>query len=767
MERTISFENRGHEKPMIAQHIHSILRKKLSSVIRDIAIATVGENESDKFIAVANQDKNLYILSFNGLEIIQKIEFSQWVRCVSTADLTKNGKSEIIVGLGDNTLRVFKFEEIIEEKTEEIQEGIQEDNQEGNEEIKSHFVEFCSESFDNFVNCCAIADINGDSNLEIIAGSWDKTLRVFSLTETGLEELWRKELPFRIQSVKIADVLWNDRLEIIVLYKEGGLTVLNSLNGSLIWEFFAEKPLLSCDIGILDSSGYPYIVTGGDDKILYFLDMYGNTILKTPLENRITSILIADINGNSRNEILLGMGSEFLISYEFPDALLSQIRIRWKYKIHGVINRILTSDFTLNLEKDIVFAGYDYAINIINDFRYGSEILEPISSAPYHPVPIEAETEETASLFSSGNDSAYALAADESQSEITISNDEFVTASSGNASRIGRDSAEVSQSELIPTIFNDVEYFGTKAKLLAAFASGGLDGTQSIKFFNDLKAQGIIRYQRSSPRGYYLVDQASTGEIASVPKTKVITKTIKKTIESPILKKAQSILEKEGFFPSKAILFNILRNNDVPEIEISPIFDYFKSKMYLSYSRSTPRGYTFIGEKGTSAIIKIAQKLTVSDDLIEKGRKIFRDKQFISSKVKILEEFSKLDIEPKLAEKLLNVLKNRAIVSYSAKKPRGYHYIEGKDLKEFVLKEIPAQKKEPEVKITNEILNQIENIFEKSQILASKNAILNKFELELKLNESYSHEQLFDILKKQGYLIYSRSAPRGYTFKNI
>lgn len=763
----MSTENRGHEKPMIAQHIHSILRRKLPSVIRDIAIVTLGENESDKFIAVANQDKNLYILSFDGLEIIQKIEFSQWVRCVSTADLTKNGKSEIIVGLGDNSLRVFKFEEIeaeIETENEykdENKEGIQE----GNKEITSNFVEFCSEAFENFVTCCAIADINGDSNLEIIAGSWDKTLRVFSLTETGLEELWSKELPFRIQSVKIADVLWNNRMEIVVLFKEGGLSVLNSLNGSLIWEFSAEKPLLTCDIGILDSSGYPYIVTGGNDKILYFLDMYGNTILKTPLEDRITSILIADINGNSRNEILLGMGSEFLITYEFPDALLSQIRLRWKYKIHGVINKILASDFTLNLEKDIIFAGYDYAVNIINDFHYGSEILEPILGAPYHPVPMEAETEETASLFSSGNDSAYALAADESHSEITTSNDEFVPASTGNASRIGRDSAEVSRSELIPTIFNDVEYFETKAKLLAAFASGGLDGTQSNKFFNDLKALGIIRYQRSSPRGYYLVDQVSSGEITSVPKTQVITKTVQKTIESPILQKAQSILEKEGFFPSKAILFNILRNNDIPEIEISPIFDYFKSKMYLSYSRSAPRGYTFIGEKGTSVIVKITPKLTVSDDLIEKGRKIFREKQFISSKVKILEEFSKFNLEKKLAEKLLNILKDRAIVSYSAKKPRGYHYIEGKDLKEFIPKEIPEQKKEPEVKISVEILNQIEIIFEKSQVISSKNAILNKFELELILKESYSPEQLFDILKKQGYLIYSRSAPRGYTFK--
>ncbi len=739
----ILVEKQGHEKSMIVQHTHSIIRKKLPGVIRDIAIVAIGENEADKFIAVANQDRNLYILSSNGLELYQKIEFSQWVRCISSADLTKNGKSEIIVGLGDNTLRIFKFDE-----------------------ETMNFVEFCSEAFEGFVSSCAIADLNGDSNLEIIAGSWDKTLRVFSLTETGLEELWRKELSFRIQSVKIADVLWNNRLEIVVLFKEDGLSVLNSLNGSLIWEFSAGKPLLACDIGILDSSGYPYIVTGGNDKILYFLDMYGNTILKTPLEDRITSILIADINGNSRNEVLLGMGSEFLMSYEFPDALLSQICRRWRYKIHGVINKIIVTDFTLNLEKDIIFAGYDYAINIINDFHYGMEILETQLAAPYHPVPIEGETEETASLFSTGNDSAYALAADESQSEIASSNNEFEQASTGNASRFGRYSAEIPRSELIPTIFNDVEYFETKAKLLAAFASGGLDGTQSNKFFNDLKTQRIIRYQRSSPRGYYLVDQASPGEITPVPETRVLTTTIEKTIESPILQKAQSILETEGFFASKAILINTLRNNDIPEIEISPIFDYFKSKAYLTYSRSAPRGYTFIGEKGTSIALKIAPKLTVSDDMIEEGKKIFREKQFISSKVKIFEEFSKLNLETKQAEKLLNILKDRAIISYSAKKPRGYHYIEGKDLKEFIPKEIPEQKKEPEVKISVEILHQIEMIFEKSQIIASKNAILNKFELELNLVESYSPEKLFDNLKKQGYLIYSRSAPRGYTFKN-
>ena len=50
---------------MIVQHTHSIIRKKLPGVIRDIAIVAIGENEADKFIAVANQDRNLYILSFN------------------------------------------------------------------------------------------------------------------------------------------------------------------------------------------------------------------------------------------------------------------------------------------------------------------------------------------------------------------------------------------------------------------------------------------------------------------------------------------------------------------------------------------------------------------------------------------------------------------------------------------------------------------------------------------------------------------------------
>ena len=145
---------------MIVQYIHSVIRKKLPSVIRDIAVVTIGENEGDKYIAAANQDKNLYILTFDGLEEYQKIEFSQWVRSVTTADLTKNGNSEILVGLGDNTLRLLRFDE-----------------------ETRFFTEICSERFENFVNTCAIADLNGDSNLEIIAGSWDKTLRVFSYKE--------------------------------------------------------------------------------------------------------------------------------------------------------------------------------------------------------------------------------------------------------------------------------------------------------------------------------------------------------------------------------------------------------------------------------------------------------------------------------------------------------------------------------------------------------------------------------------------------------
>ena len=801
MERTSSNIISGNEKPMIVQYIHSVIRKKLPSVIRDIAVVTIGENEGDKYIAAANQDKNLYILTFDGLEEYQKIEFSQWVRSVTTADLTKNGNSEILVGLGDNTLRLLRFDE-----------------------ETRFFTEICSERFENFVNTCAIADLNGDSNLEIIAGSWDKTLRVFSYKENKnkadiefeneienpvenqieneienetenqneikneikneienenkpdekgiFQELWRKELPYAIQSIKVADVLWNNRMEIVVLYKNGGLTVLNSQNGAQIWEFSGEKALLACDVGILDSTGYPYIITGGNDKNLYFLDMYGNVIYKMPVENRITSLLIADVNGNSRNEVLVGIESKFLITFEFPDALLSQIRRRWRYRIHGVINRIITTDFTSDGENEIIFAGYDYAINIIKDLFFGTEILSPIPTAPFHPVPLEEESEEHAALFSTGNDSVITLATDESQAESSAANTDIISTSTGNVTGIGADSSEISRSELIPTIFQDVEYFETKAKLLGAFASGGLDGKQANVFFNDLKAQGIIRYQRTSPRGYYLVSKKIQ------EKTKIETPIVEKTVEKlkvshpikskelekSILDKAESILQSEGFFPTKAILFNTLRQNDIPEIEIAPIFDYFKSKMYLSYSRSTPRGYTFISEKGISPIAKIPKEFTVSEELIEKASKIFKDKRYFSSKAKIFDAFSKFDLKDKQAEKLLNTLKERAIVSYSAKKPRGYHYIKGLDIQEFQSLKLPVLEKKIEFEISEDILNRVDEIFKKNPKLASKNAILNKFDAELNLEGEYNSEQLFGILKEKGYLKYSRSAPRGYSF---
>lgn len=336
-------------RPMIRLDTRLISKHKFSQVIRCLAVGTAKEMP---IIAVGSQDKYLYLLNEN-LKELQKIKFDKWVRCVALGDLLGDGCDELVVGGGDKSLHIYKFLD-----------------------SDGKFHELYSYEFDHFVNTCEIADITGDGELEIIVGSWDQTIHALKLFPERLSILWVRKLEKRVNIIKVADINKDGKNEILVLFKEGSLGVFSFDICKPLWLFKTNKELLTVDVGPLDEKGINYIVTGGNGKVLYIIDPNGNLIHKEEFKDRITALILGDIDGDENNDMILGEGDIALKAFKFSGKSPAFFEMKWNYRIHHTLNCLLLNDFNKDQKRELIFGGYNKTITAIQDTEYG--MVEPI-----------------------------------------------------------------------------------------------------------------------------------------------------------------------------------------------------------------------------------------------------------------------------------------------------------------------------------------------------------------------------------------------------
>ncbi len=342
----------GSNCPMIVQNTRQLFKKRFPSVIRCIA---EGRMAGKDFIAIGCQDKKLHILDSN-LNEIQAIEFQQWVRCIAIENITKDENGAILVGIGDSTMRLFRFT--------------------GKQYEESHVF-----NFNNFVNGCALIDVDGDGKPEIIGGSWDKTLKIFDSETYAVK--WEEEFPQEIDLIKCADFNYDGRIEIGIAFRGGTFVVLEGKKGLPLWEYDCEKDIIACDVGYFDFSGYPYIVLGGNDQYLHFIDIKGQRIHKISTGDRITALGIGDIDDDDRNEILVGSGNDRLLCYDLKSNDLYSIDLKWKLHINGVVNTFLINDINADQKSEVLIGGYDTFLTGLQDNYIG---IKPKVCLPVMPL---------------------------------------------------------------------------------------------------------------------------------------------------------------------------------------------------------------------------------------------------------------------------------------------------------------------------------------------------------------------------------------------
>lgn len=154
-------------------------------------------------------------------------------------------------------------------------------------------------------------DIDGDGKDEILAGSVDKHLYVFS--QQG-ELLTRQKMKYPVHTIVAADVDNDGHKEILVGTDGKDLTALIYHKEELApgrhfqkkWRSHFHNRLLSLCVTDIDNDGHSEIIAGSEDKHIYILDARGKIIWQHNHKFRIFSLFPYDIDNDGVPELLVG-----------------------------------------------------------------------------------------------------------------------------------------------------------------------------------------------------------------------------------------------------------------------------------------------------------------------------------------------------------------------------------------------------------------------------------------------------------------------------
>ena len=227
---------------------------RIDEPILQIEIGDVNNNGQNEIIA-ASKSGRLLILSLTGKVLAdKKITEKSSIWKIKVRDIDDDNKNEVIFCGLDGLLRVFKCS--------------------SSYELKS----FWKHQFGASISGFFISDINNDNLNEIIAYSIDKSLRVLNPLDGSL--IWGQLFEDGIGDA----IIWQDPSEpalkeVIAAGNDGTVRIFKGMNGELSWfKRYTEK--IRC-VSLFKSNKEEFIVCGGDDKMLHFIEKKSHNEIKT------------------------------------------------------------------------------------------------------------------------------------------------------------------------------------------------------------------------------------------------------------------------------------------------------------------------------------------------------------------------------------------------------------------------------------------------------------------------------------------------------
>ena len=200
----------------------------------------------DLYMAFGTQSNQLMIYDAN-LELIQTLEFGNWVRAIKAFDIYGNGYEKLFIGSADKTIRVLDFNSATGEFEEEVEMH--------QKSLVSHI---------------DVYDLDNEGNMDLVVCTYDRYIRIFDAEFYNPK--WEMKLTNKVSALLVADVNGDGNPEIICATDNGELHFIDPVTQSEIKTLEFAKQINTLDIGILDVSNEPILLAGGNEHIIYYID---------------------------------------------------------------------------------------------------------------------------------------------------------------------------------------------------------------------------------------------------------------------------------------------------------------------------------------------------------------------------------------------------------------------------------------------------------------------------------------------------------------
>jgi len=496
----------------------------------------------EEFLVFGGHDKTFYLMDKN-MNILDDITFDGWCRCSYPIDLNGDGKDEVLIGSGDGSFLAVK----LDQENRKLA-GLMHYKSEGK------------------VTCCVAGDITRNGNIELIFGGENKTVNIFeSITSekpllSFYYDSWVMSMVLGFLKLpKPEDPIYG----LLVGTKNGLLQFIQFEDSkpNIRWQQNLFSQINDIKIGDVTNNGYNEIITCADDSYVKILNSEGNKLYYIYIEeSRPISILIEDIDGDNANEIIIGCADGSLRVYQNNKLDSIDFELKWKTKIRSSIKDICSFVEKGKEIRHLIFGGYDRTIRNIYDYEWGQKPLLEVPNyieskvqmieLPYtakkelEVVPVNLR-EHVINIFERRNVLltfellikellGIGYSRDEIESELENMKRENVIRqenkkllawclSTEEIIEEPKPSEEMeiikeTAPELVEEIHSEtnlkdtiIEYLKEKKKisskplLVSGIMEAGFSQVDVEREIEKLKADGIIQYSRSTPRGWGLV----------------------------------------------------------------------------------------------------------------------------------------------------------------------------------------------------------------------------------------------------------------------
>ena len=267
------------------------------------------DGDGNKEIIVTTFIGDVIILDKNG-KVKHKTQVGAGVSAIEIASLNETGKKFILVGTVDGDLFVFnhKLKEFWKVKVSEyypvqVYSIIAKDfNNDGKPEILV-----------NCRRCVLLLSSNGDilyskdNNILEFEYNGEKYkfqpyVEELALYKNG-EQLWRINLPDRLEAATIVDINGDGKPEIVISLSYKKVVVIN-LKGEIIKELEVEDQTSMVEVADVNNDGKLELIVGTAFGGIYVYDLEGNKLSEHRLYGEIGTIGILDIDNDGKNELI-------------------------------------------------------------------------------------------------------------------------------------------------------------------------------------------------------------------------------------------------------------------------------------------------------------------------------------------------------------------------------------------------------------------------------------------------------------------------------